>query len=161
MDVRGHHLFCIYCFYGSGKEKAKDFFGVDNAIPDLLHALQADPETEITVRTDMDEVCEICPLKRSDGCGRSADAFAQNQKLRKWDRSLLAAIGLSEGDHIKARELEQRIRKYVPDVSIYCTNCTSAAPSGWAEYRIAIKRGLWPEEEDDRRDRETGETGET
>jgi len=153
MDVRGHHLFCIYCFYGSGKEKAKDFFGVENAIPDLLHTLQADPDTAITVQADMDEVCEICPLKRPDGCGRSADAYTQNQKLRQWDRSLLRAIGLKEGDQITARELERRIRKNVPDVSIYCTNCTSAAPSGWQEFKVGIKRGLWPEEEEDRRDR--------
>lgn len=146
MNVRGHHLFCTYCFYGSGKEKAEDFFGVKNAIPELLKKLQHNPDLVITVRTDLDDVCEICPLKRPDGCGRSSDAFAQNEKLRNWDKALLDAIELKEGDTIKAKELETRIRKNVPDVSRFCTNCTSAAPGGWKEYKIGIRKGLWQEE---------------
>lgn len=44
MEIRGHHLVCTYCFYGSGKATAAEFFGVDNAIPRLLEMLQQDPE---------------------------------------------------------------------------------------------------------------------
>ena len=33
MNIRGHHLFCTYCFYSSGKKRAEVFFGVKNAIP--------------------------------------------------------------------------------------------------------------------------------
>ena len=144
MDIRGHHLFCIYCFYGSGQEKAEDFFGIKNAIPELLHKIRTNPDMTIVVKVDMDEVCEICPLKRPDGCGRGADASTQNTKLGKWDISLLNAIGLKNGDRITPKELEKRIIKNVPDVSVYCTNCPSAAPSGWKEFKIAIRKGLWP-----------------
>jgi hypothetical protein len=148
MRIRGHHLFCTYCFFGSGKEKAEDFFGVKNAIGALLKKLRQQPNMKITVVTDLDDVCEICPLKRPNGCGRSADAFGQNEKLRGWDRSLLDEIDLQEGDIITAREVENRIRERIPDVSKFCTNCTSSSPSGWQEYRRAIAIGLWSDEED-------------
>jgi len=143
MKVRGHHLVCTYCFFGSGKKRAKDFFGVENAIPELLRKLQDDPERVLTVVDDMDDVCEVCPLKRPDGCGRAADAAAQNRKLRSWDAAILKRLGLRAGDRIKARELEERIRQRIPDIGEICVNCTSASPSGWSEYRKAIREGLW------------------
>ncbi|HCU36582.1 MAG TPA: hypothetical protein DGT21_14370 [Armatimonadetes bacterium] len=146
MRIRGHHLVCTYCFHGSGKETAVEFFGVDNAIPQLLKTLQANPDMEITVATDLDEVCDICPLKRPDGCGRSEDAHAQNEKLRGWDRAILEVLGLREGQTTPARELEVRIRERIPDISVFCTNCTSSSPSGWEEYRKAIAEGLWPDD---------------
>jgi len=146
MNIRGHHLFCTYCFYGSGKKRAEDFFGVKNAIPELLEELRQNPDMEICVQTDLDDVCEICPLKRPDGCGRSADAAAQNAKLSNWDRALLDTLELKEGDSINARELEIRIREKIPDISKFCTNCTSASPSGWKEYQIGIRKGFWPDE---------------
>jgi hypothetical protein len=146
MKIRGHHLFCTYCFYGSGKKRAEDFFGVKNAIPELLEKLRQNPAMEISVQTDLDDVCEICPLKRPDGCGRSADAVAQNEKLSHWDRALLETLELKEGDNINARELEIRIREKIPDISKFCTNCSSASPSGWKEYQIGIGKGFWPNE---------------
>ncbi len=146
MKVRGHHLVCTYCFYGSGKQRAEDFFGVENAIPQLLQKLREDPGMEITVATNLDDVCDMCPLKRPNGCGRSSDAVAQNEKLRGWDRAILKALGLEEGESITAQELEGRIRERIPDISVFCTNCSSASPSGWEEYRRAIRQGLWPEQ---------------
>jgi|LSQX01.1.fsa_nt_gb hypothetical protein len=148
MRVRGHHLVCTYCFYGAGVEHAVDFFGVDNVIPLLLRRLQEDPDTVLTVITDLDDVCDLCPLKRPDGCGRQPDAFAQNEKLRQWDRTILEALGLQDGEKIKARQVEALIRERIPDISIHCTNCSSASPSGWADYRRAIQIGLWPERGD-------------
>lgn len=146
MKIRGHHLVCTYCFYGSGKEKAEDFFGVKNAIPELLKKLRRNPDMEISVKTDLDDVCNICPLRKPDGCGRSSDAAGQNEKLRNWDRALLDVLELKEGEIIKAKELEARIQEKIPDISKFCTNCSSALPSGWREYQIGIRKGLWPDE---------------
>ncbi|MCK4817687.1 DUF1284 domain-containing protein [bacterium] len=146
MNIRGHHLFCTYCFYGSGKKKAEDFFGVENAIPELLIKLRQNPDIEICVKTDLDDICEICPLRRPDGCGRSFDAAAQNKKLSNWDRALLDTLELKEGDSINARLLEICIREKVPDISKFCSNCSSASPSGWKEYQIGIRKGFWPDE---------------
>ncbi len=150
MKVRGHHLVCSYCFYGSGKATAREFFGIDNAIPDLLRMLQADPEMDILLAADFDDVCDICPIKTPQGCGRGKDKpggiAAQSEKLRQWDRVILGRLGLAEGDTISARDLEQRIIERIPDIGEICTNCTSAAPSGWAEYRSAIRKGLWPKD---------------
>ena len=143
MNVRGHHLLCVYCFRGSGKSTAREFFGVDNAIPQLLARLKENPDLELTVVADFDEVCDICPLKKPEGCGRSKDVAAQSEKLRQWDKVILARLGLSPGDTITARDLEERLRQKIPDISQICTNCTSASPSGWKEFPAAIRKGLW------------------
>jgi len=143
MKVRGHHLACVYCYYGSGKRQAKDFFGVDNAIPELLNKLRADPGLEITVADDLDDVCDICPLRRPTGCGRSDDPAGQNAKLSRWDKAILQRLGLKPGQTITARQLERRMRSRIGDIGQICTNCTSASASGWREYRKAIKKGLW------------------
>lgn len=143
MNVRGHHLVCVYCFYGSGKRTAREFFGVDNAIPQLLAKLKENPDVEITVTADFDDVCRLCPIRKPEGCGRSQDIAAQSAKLRQWDLAILERLGLSPGDTITARDLEERLRQRIPDISKVCTNCSSASPSGWKEFRTAIRRGLW------------------
>ena len=152
MKVRGHHLCCTYCFYGSGKRTAEEFFGVDNAIPELLRKLQENPDLEIEVADDFDDVCDICPLKRPEGCGRGegkpGGIAAQNEKLHKWDQVILKRLRLKVGEVITARELQDRLRKYIPDIGQICTNCTSASPSGFAEYRRGLKKGLWSDLED-------------
>ena len=130
------------------KRQRKSFFGVKNAIPELLQELRQHPNMDITVVTNLDDVCDICPLRRPNGCGRSSDAFGQNEKLRGWDKALLDELDLQEGESIKARELETRIRERIPDISKFCTNCSSSSPSGWEEYRRAIHKGLWSDKED-------------
>jgi len=143
MRVRGHHLACVYCYLGSGKQSAEEFFGLANAIPDLLERLQGDPDLEITVADDLDEVCDTCPLRVPTGCARGDDPVAQNEKLRSWDRAILQRLGLKTGDTISARQLERAMRKNIKDIGEICTNCTSSARSGWAEYRDGIRKGLW------------------
>lgn len=145
MKIRGHHLVCVYCFYGSGEKTAEAFFALKNAIPELLLKLRQNSEMEITVVANLDDVCDMCQLRKPNGCGRTSDTVRQNEKLCGWDRALLEVLGLHEGDRTKARELERSIRERIPDISKFCTNCTSASPSGWSEYKKAIREGLWPD----------------
>ena len=112
--------------------------------------LKANPDAEITVVADFDDICDICPIKMPEGCGRGkgqpGGIAAQSEKLRTWDRVILEHLGLNVGDKIVARDLEGRIRQRIPDIGKICTNCASSSPSGWAEYRRAIEKGLWPED---------------
>ena len=48
MNIRGHHLFCTYCFYGSGKMKAEEFFGIKNAI--LIKEMNPEAKVHILYR---------------------------------------------------------------------------------------------------------------
>ena len=137
--------FLYLLFLWFRKRRAEDFFGIKNAIPELLKEFRQNPRLEVCVQTDLDDVCKICPLKRPDGCGRSSDAAAQKEKLSNWDRALLDTIELKDGDCISAKELEIRIREKVPDISLFCTKCSSAFPSGWKKYKFGIRKGLWPD----------------
>jgi hypothetical protein len=142
MRVRGHHLCCVFCYVGSGARTAREYFGVDNAIPRLVAELRADPARAVEVADDFDDVCLICPLKTPAGCGRSDRAHAQNRKLRGWDRAILGRLGVAAGDVLTFEAIVQRIRDHIPDIGEICTNCTSSAPNGFQTFRIGITRGL-------------------
>lgn len=146
MKIRGHHLACVYCYLGSGKNSGVDFFGVANSIPELLDLLRSNPDMEITVWDDVDDVCDVCPLRRSRGCGRGKDPVAQNQKLRSWDKEILGRLGLHAGDRTTPRQVEAKMRETIGDIGQICTNCASSAASGWQEFRHGIAKGLWPKE---------------
>jgi hypothetical protein len=143
MKVRGHHLGCVYCYLGSGKDRAEEFFGVANAIPELVDRLRGDPGLEITVTDCLDDVCDLCPLHVQKGCGRGIDPAAHDHKLCQWDRAILARLGLTAGDTVLARQLESLLRERIPDVGEICTKCTSASANRWQDYRLGIGKGLW------------------
>ncbi len=143
MRVRGHHLCCILCYAGSGARSAEEYFGVANAIPALLEKVRGDPDLQIAVAEDFDDVCEICPLRSPQGCGRKADPAAQARKLQAWDRAILQRLGLRPGDVRTARQILQLIRQHIPDIGEICSNCTSSQPHGFQTFKEALKRGLW------------------
>ena len=70
---------------------------------------------------------------------------ARRRETARWT-GRASSVGLQARQTIPARELEVRIRERIPDVSVFCTNCTSSSPSGWEEYRKAIAEGLWPDD---------------
>jgi len=142
MRIRGHHLCCVFCYVGSGAASAREFFGVDNAIPQLVDTLRANPALPVEILCDMDDVCVICPLKRPDGCGRAADAAAQNEKLRQWDRAILERLGLTSGEILPFEDIVERLRRGIADIGEICVDCTSAGPDGFAAYRSGLAHGL-------------------
>ena len=139
MKVRGHHICCILCFLGSGKKTAIDYFGVDNAITYLLKKIVGNPQMEVEVMDNFDDVCLVCPLKTEDGCGRKAKAKAQNEKLRNWDEKILNALLLPPGSSLKVKELYELVREKIPDIGLICTNCTSSKPNGFQTYHQGLK----------------------
>jgi len=142
LRVRGHHLCCVFCYVGSGARSAREYFGVDNAIPDLVASLRADPEQPIEVTDNFDDVCVDCPLKTPDGCGRADRAYEQNEKLRGWDREILARLGLNAGDVLPFNRIVDLIREHIADIGEICTDCTSSSPGGFTTFRIGLERGL-------------------
>ena len=142
LRVRGHHLCCVFCYVGSGARTARDYFGVDNAIPELVSRLRHNPDQTIEVADNFDDVCVVCPLHIGDGCGRKADGVAQNEKLRGWDRAILDRLGLSPGDRRPFGRIVELIRDNIPDIGEICIDCTSSKPHGFATFRKGLATGL-------------------
>jgi len=142
LRVRGHHLCCVFCYVGSGARSARDYFGVDNAIHELVSRLRGDPDQIVEVAENFDDVCVVCPLHSEGGCGRKADAVAQNEKLRGWDRAILERLCLSPCDPLPFSRIVELIRDNIPDIGEICTDCTSSKPLGFATFRKGLKIGL-------------------
>ena len=142
LRVRGHHLCCVFCYVGSGAQTARDYFGVDNAIPELVGRLRREPDQTIEVADDFDDVCVVCPLYTGDGCGRDVDGLAQNEKLREWDRQIVSRLGLRAGDRLPFTTIVKRIERNIPDIGEICTNCTSSKPNGFRTFKEGLAKGL-------------------
>ena len=142
LRVRGHHLCCVFCYVGSGARTARDYFGVDNAIPELVARLRRDPNETVEVVDDFDDVCVVCPLCSGDGCGRKGDAARQNEKLRGWDRAILTRLGLAVGDRRPYAEIGRLITENIPDIGEICIDCSSSKPNGFETFREGLKEGL-------------------
>ena len=142
MRVRGHHLCCVFCYAGSGARSAREYFGVHNAIPQLLADLREDADQPVEVADNFDDVCLICPLKSDLGCGRGENAHAQNEKLRDWDRAILDRLGLIPGNVRPFSEIVRLICERIPDIGEICINCTSSKPDGFKAFRVGLERGL-------------------
>ena len=138
LRVRGHHLCCVFCYVGSGAATAREYFGVDNAIPKLVARLKENPQLTVEVAENFDDVCTVCPLHSGDGCGRGKNAVAQNEKLRGWDRAILSRLRLSTGDRLPFTHIADLIREHIPDIGEICTNCTSSKPDGFAAFKKGI-----------------------
>ena len=142
LRVRGHHLCCVLCYVGSGATTAVDYFGVDNAIPELVERLKSNADQMVEVADNFDDVCDVCPLHVGDGCGRNRDGAAQNEKLRSWDRAILLRLGLSAGEHRSYAEILELIRERIKDIGEICTNCTSSKPNRFTTFRLGLRQGL-------------------
>ena len=124
MKVRGHHLCCSVCFLGSGKETAREYFGIDNAIPELAKKTMEAPETEIELTDTFDDVCTICPIKVDAGCGRGGPT----------------EDGIREpGEGTTFARVYRRLAERIPDIGVVCTNCTSSKPYGFSTYRDGLR----------------------
>ena len=142
MRVRGHHLCCSVCFLGSGKVEARDYFGIDNAIPELVRRILADPAAEIELTDTFDDVCGVCPLRSDAGCGRGQDPEGirrQNEKLAGWDLRIFEALGVEPGTRTTFAGIYGILRERIPDIGVICTNCSSSKPSGFSAYRDGLR----------------------
>ncbi len=142
LRVRGHHLCCVFCYVGSGAAAAREYFGVDNAIPELVAQLKENPQVTVEVAEDFDDVCTVCPLHSGDGCGRGKNAPSQNEKLRGWDRAILSRLGLVPGERLPFARIADLIREHIPDIGEICTNCTSSKPNEFSTFRIGLHSNL-------------------
>jgi len=143
MRVRGHHLCCSVCFLGSGKETAIEYFGIDNAIPELAKKIAEAPDTQIELADTFDDVCDICPIKVPAGCGRGGPTEEgireQSEKLSVWDRSIFERLGFSVGERTTFAAVYRRLAERIPDIGVICTNCTSSKPYGFSTYRDGLR----------------------
>jgi uncharacterized protein len=112
--LRPHHLICSLCFRGRGYDKA--FVKSFEAICQALHA---NPDSEIVVTSDCDDVCAKCPQKQSHCC-------RHEKKVAAMDQAYLTMLQLKVGQVITLQALKIKIKTLLTMTGFHqaCGQCS-------------------------------------
>lgn len=97
--LRAHHGLCLRFFQGKGY--SGEF--VRN-MAEKKGALERNPLVRVTAQAD--EICRACPNNLSGQC-------ASAEKAARYDREVLSRCGLTSGEVLPYRELEERVLKNI------------------------------------------------
>lgn len=113
--LRPHHGMCFQFYEGKGySEDFTDHMGR------IIREMEADPAQKVKLKVETDIVCENCPNNKAGEC-TTAD------KVKKYDKEVLKACGLGEGDEISFADFTELVRKRIIDAGIrsdICGDCS-------------------------------------
>lgn len=112
--LRPHHGLCFQFYEGKGY--SKDF---TDHMGKVIQDMNNDPSQKIKLKVDIDIVCKNCP-NNEDGICTTAD------KVEKYDKRVLEACGLKEGDEISYAEYIKLVKEKIIDTgkrSDICKDC--------------------------------------
>ncbi len=106
------------CFqFYEGKGYSEDF---TDHMGRIIREMEADPAQKVKLKVETDIVCENCPNNKAGEC-TTAD------KVKKYDKEVLKACGLGEGDEISFADFTELVRKRIIDAGIrsdICGDCS-------------------------------------
>jgi hypothetical protein len=115
-----------------------------NVIVEALDRIRPDPELDIELVEEEDDVCALCRYMAEEGCGRGADHVRDAEALN--DR-VVKAIGLRHGTVMKAKLLFKLTIKAIPEPIPVMGEDYFDGPEEDAEatklYRLGVQKGLW------------------
>ena len=135
IPLRAHNLLCLLGYRGRGYD---DRFVAE--MTSVHHALRADPETRIEVRTSPDRLCSACPNLRSGGCTLGGPDHETH--MRAQDEDVAARLGLAAGDVVTWADVLRRVASGVrgTDLPSICTTCPWLSLGWCAEGIEAVHR---------------------
>ncbi|KUK01664.1 MAG: Uncharacterized protein XD44_0251 [Methanobacteriaceae archaeon 41_258] len=74
--IRAHHLLCIEGFQGYGYDKK-----FTENLKDIIKTLKEDPNIQVTLVNEVDEICRMCPNKSK--CEGDENLKAKDERLIK------------------------------------------------------------------------------
>jgi len=108
LKLRAHHICCIPFGNAIPEGRPPDFYQVTNKIKDVL---LSQPDSLVMVIEGADELCEVCPLCVN---GRCSSPQGNEDKVRKWDATLLKELGISLRDCLASNEWRTLIEQKIP-----------------------------------------------
>ncbi|MFP3905208.1 MAG: hypothetical protein ACLFWB_13260, partial [Armatimonadota bacterium] len=115
MQIRAHHLLCMMCYYGSGKDEP---LAADNLWEAILR-IACDPEVEIEL---IEGACMICPPCPGYDPERGICDTGCGLRDRLKDLNTFQILGFKPGDVVTGREVYDLIWERIPDVNAVCAN---------------------------------------
>jgi len=116
--LRGHHLLCLQGFQGYGYDKS-----FIRNLRNILHRFDTEPDLQIEVITECDDICIKCPHQKDGVCIKEQDSA---DKIRDMDERVLRKAGIDMGDKGTADELIGRVNerlKEINDIQPICGDC--------------------------------------
>jgi len=117
VKIRGHHLLCLLGYRGFGYSPTHI-----NKMWQMRELLFSSPD-QLQIVDSPDEVCQVCPWLRGDGCywgEREAEA-----EVRERDRGAIAKLRLKVGAIYNWQEILQRLKSSLSedDLISLCSSC--------------------------------------
>lgn len=97
--LRPHHGLCLAYFQGYGYSA-----GFTRHMEEGLERLLGNPAVRLTVSPD--EICAVCPHCGTAGC-------TSGGKAERYDRAVLAACGLGEGETMPFLDFARRVQERI------------------------------------------------
>ncbi len=101
LPFRPHHLLCTLSYSGHGY--SPEF---TEKMDGLVARLRAGEEPQLMLTCSADTLCAVCPNRRGDGC-------STDEKVMRYDRLTLEALGLRDGDVISYGECKRLLRQRI------------------------------------------------
>jgi len=145
IKIRAHHLLCIVCFIGRDDN--------DKPIPEdnlyeVWMKMRNNPDISVTVIEGPSE-CMICPPCHSYNPERGICIATCHLRDRKKDLDTMMKLGIKPGDTLPAKEIINRIYKFIPTVIGLCSYDTVTSPE-WSccgnaktgRFENGLKKGI-------------------
>ena len=114
-ELRPHHGMCFQFYEGKGY--SEEFTGHMGRV---IRELEADPSQTVRLTAGTDVVCGHCP-NNTDGLCTS------QEKVARYDREVLEACGLADGEELSYEQFIALVRERVIDTgrrSRICGDCS-------------------------------------
>ena len=115
--VRGHHLLCISGFHGLGYDERF----VEN-MSGIVAAIRRDADVTLALTDRCDDICSACPHSTEDRCGKKPGAA---DTTSRFDRTVLARLGLSPGEERTAQSVYESVMEHVAPRDLEAELCTA------------------------------------
>lgn len=120
--LRPHHGMCLAFFVGKGYS--------DGFTENMKNMLERFVDGAfIRLQTGPDEICRACPDRRGDAC-------VSEKKVVRYDRAVLSACGLKEGDVVAFKEFTRAVQVYIIETGRRTEICSDCS---WNEICSCVK----------------------
>ena len=99
ISIRPHHGMCLAYFEGKGYST-----GFTAHMQEMLEVFLQDRDVVPVLKTD--EICNACPNNQDGVC-------ETEEKVLRYDRAVLGAVGLSEGNRISFRSFTEKVQEKI------------------------------------------------
>ncbi len=111
MKIRPHHIYCYHFTSFSTDSRSEQFSEAKERLRQLWSPENTDKDQYIEVNEGADILCETCPLFDGKGCSHTKGG---EEGVRKWDLKIMSELGISFGQKMKVREVNELIKNKAP-----------------------------------------------